>query len=137
MGGDAPLDDDRVDGTAPDHKDRPAMRPNPFIRFNRAAEAAGYPALLVEILFAMVIMVAGVALLAMMEAAWAFAWAMLSLVVAIAIISAAMMAALSDDEEPAAERAGARSTPAESEAVVPLPRREPASRQRPAERKAA
>jgi hypothetical protein len=114
------------------------MRPNAFIRFNRAAEAAGYPALLVETLFAMVIMVAAVALLAMMEAAWAFAWAMLSLVVAIAIISAAMMAALSDeDEEPAAERVAAESTSHEPETVVPLPQREPRGRQRPPDRKAA
>jgi hypothetical protein len=111
------------------------MRANPFIRFHRAAEAAGYPALLVETVFALAIVVAAVTLLAMMDAAWAFAMAMLSLVVAIAIISAAMMAALSDDEEPRAERA-ARPTSDEPEAVVPLPQREPAD-QRPAERKAA
>jgi hypothetical protein len=113
------------------------MRPNPFIRFHRAAEAAGYPALLVETVFALAIVVAAVALLAMVDAAWVFAMAMLSLGVAVGLMSAAMMAALSDDQEPAAERAGAQATPAKPEAVVPLPRREPASRQRSAERKAA
>lgn len=113
------------------------MRPNPFIRFNRAAEAAGYPALLVETVVALAIVVAGVTLLAMMGSAWAFAMAMLSLVLAIAIISAAMVAALSDDEEPAAKLTAARSTSAESEAVVPLPRRDAAGRHGPHERKAA
>jgi hypothetical protein len=114
------------------------MRPNPFIRFNRAAEAAGYSALLVETVFALAIVVSAVALLAMMGSAWAFAMAMLSLVVAVAIMSAAMMAALSDDdEEPAGERVAARSTSHEPEAVVPLPQREAAGRQHPTERKAA
>ena len=114
------------------------MRPNPFIRFNRAAEAAGYPALLFEAVLALAIMVAAVVLLALIEAAWALAWAMLSLVVAIAIISAAMMAAFSDeDEEPTAERGAARSTSQEPEAVVPLPQREPTGRQRPPDQKAA
>ena len=113
------------------------MRPKAVIRFNRTAEAAGYPALLVETLFAMVIMVAAIALLAMMEAAWAFAWVMLSLVVAIAIISAAMMAALSDDEEPAPEHVAAGSTSREPETVVPLPQRELPARQHPPDRKAA
>jgi hypothetical protein len=106
------------------------MRPNPFIRFNRAAEAAGYPALLVESVLALAIMVAAVALLALMEVAWALAWAMLGLVVAIAIISAAMLAALSDeDEEPAREHVAELAASPEPGAVVPLP--EPPHRQRP------
>jgi hypothetical protein len=126
-----------IGGRHTDHKERPAMRPNAVIRFNRAAEAAGYPALLVETLFAMVIMVAAVALLAMMEAAWALAMALLSLGVAVAIMSAAMMAALSDDEEPAAGRAAARSKSPKTQAVGPLSGREPASRHRPPDRKAA
>jgi hypothetical protein len=98
------------------------MRPNPFIRFSRVAEAAGYPALLVETVFALAIVVAAITLLAMMDAAWAFAMAILSLVVAVAIMSAAVMAALSDDEEPAARLGAAGSTSTKPEAVVPLRR---------------
>ena len=113
------------------------MRANPFVRFNRAAEAAGYPALLVVTGVCLAIVVAGVALLALMQAAWAFAMAILSLVIAVAILSAAMMAAFSDSEEPIARRAVARSSSHEWAAVVPLPRREAASSPGPPDRKAA
>ena len=110
------------------------MRPNPFIRFNRGAEKAGYPALLVVTVVCLAIVVAGVALLALIEAAWAFAVAILSLIAAIAILSAAMIAIFSDSDEPIARRTVARSSSQQRAAVVPL--RE-AGHKRPPDRKAA
>jgi membrane protein implicated in regulation of membrane protease activity len=86
------------------------MRPNPFIRINRAAETAGYPALLVVTVVCLAIVVAGVALLALVETPWAFAMAILSLIAAVAILSAAMMATLFDAEEPVARGAVTRSS---------------------------
>jgi len=114
------------------------MRSNPFIRFNRAAEAAGYPALLVVTVVCLAIVVAGVTLLALMQVAWTFVMAMLSLVIAVGILWAAMMASFSDSGEPAA-RHGVEGASSHERAtvVVPLPEREAASPPGPPGRKAA
>ena len=56
-----------------------AMRPNPFLRFHRAAEAADYPALLIVSLVALSVVLAGLLLLAMVGGVSAFAFAMLTL----------------------------------------------------------
>jgi membrane protein implicated in regulation of membrane protease activity len=112
------------------------MRPNPFIRFNRAAEAAGYPALLVVTVVCLAIVLAGVTLLALMQVTWAFVMAMLSLVIAVGILWAAMMASLSDPGEPAARHGVDGSSSHERATVVPLPEREAASAPGPPGRKA-
>jgi hypothetical protein len=106
-------------------KDGRLMRTNPFIRFNRAAEAAGYPALLVVTVVCLALVVAGVALLALIQAAWALAMALLSLVIAVTILAAAMMAAFSDSGESLARRGGTGSSSHDRAAVVPLSRRDP------------
>jgi hypothetical protein len=116
---------------------RLTMRTNPFLRFNRAAEAEGYPALLVVTVVCLAIVVAGITLLALMQAAWAFVMAMLSLVIAVGILAAAMMAAFSDSGEPLARRGVTGSSSHDRAAVVPLPEREAASAPDPPGRKAA
>jgi hypothetical protein len=108
-----------------------------FLRFHRAAEAAGYPALLVVTVVALAIIVSAIALLAIMKAAWALALALISLVAAIALMAGAIDAMFSDVEEPAVERAAARSTSTRSDAVLPLPRRGLGDVQRKPERRAA
>jgi len=82
------------------------MRGNPFLNFHRAAEAAGYPALLIVSLVCLGLVVAPVALLGLTEAGWVFAIALLSLIAAVAILAGAIDAAMSDYGEPAASRTG-------------------------------
>jgi hypothetical protein len=78
---------------------------NPFLDFHRAAEAAGYPALLVVSLVSLALVVFSIALLAIVQATWTFAIAILSLVAAIGIVAGAVLAAFSDGEESAVEPA--------------------------------
>ena len=78
------------------------MRTNPLLRFHRAAEAAGYPALLIVALVALTLVVATVMLLAMVGGVAAFALSMLSLVAAVGLVWAAIEAALSDADDPPA-----------------------------------
>ena len=77
-----------------------AMRPNPFLRFHRAAEAADYPALLIVSLMALAVVLSGFLLLAMVGGMAAFAFAMLTLVAGIALEAGGILAALADDEDP-------------------------------------
>jgi len=81
-----------------------AMRPNPFLRFHRVAEAADYPALLIVSLVALTVVLAGLLLLAMVGGAAAFAFSMLTLGIGVALEAGAILAALSDDEDPPAGR---------------------------------
>ncbi len=100
------------------------MRDKPFLRFQRTAEAAGFPALLIVSTVCLLTVVAAVALLALMPTAFAFAFVILNLVVAIAIMAAAIFAAIADVEDPETSAAAARAARLESTAVVPLaPRR--------------
>ena len=81
-----------------------AMRPNPFLRFHRAAEAAGYPALLIVSMVALAVVLAGLLLLGMVGGVSAFAFSMLTLATGVALEAGAILAALSDDEDPPAGR---------------------------------
>jgi hypothetical protein len=113
------------------------MRGNLLLNFHRAAEAAGYPALLIVSAVCLGLVVAPVALLGLTEAVWVLALALLSLIAAVAILAGAIDAAMSDYDEPAAGRTGAGAAgPSESEPVAPLRRRRP-SPQDEQDRKAA
>jgi hypothetical protein len=95
------------------------MRRIPLLDFQRAAEARGYPALLIVSMLCLGLVVASVGLLALTPAVWALALALVSVIVALAILAGAMDAAFSDRDEPARGRAGLpTATPEDSEAVV-------------------
>jgi hypothetical protein len=114
-----------------------AMRGNPFLNFHRAAEAAGYPALLIVSAVCLGLVVAPVALLGLTEADWVLALALLSLAAALAILAGAIDAAMSDYGEPPAGRTGVDAAASkEREPVAPLRRRRP-SPQGEQDRKAA
>jgi hypothetical protein len=100
-----------------------AMRGNPFLNFHRAAEASGYPALLIVSAVCLGLVVAAVALLALIPAGWVLALALLSMVVALVVLAGAMDASFSEGNEPPAERTGPRAAaPDERNRVAPLPR---------------
>ena len=102
------------------------MRGNPFLNFHRAAEAAGYPALLIVSAVCLGLVVAPVALLGLTGADWVLGLALLSLAAAVAILAAAIDAAMSDYGEPAAGRTGESvAAPHEREPVAPLRQRQP------------
>lgn len=98
------------------------MRRNPFHMFHRAAEAGGFPALLLVSLLSLSIMVAAIVLLAITQAAWTLAFSMLALAVAIAILSAGVEAAFSDAADPPAGQAGAPAPSPDHTPAVPLHR---------------
>ena len=113
------------------------MRPkNPFVLSHRAAEAAGYPALLLLTLVCLGVTVVAIALTGMIETVWALVWAVLTMIGAAAILTVGVYVAMADDEEPVGEETAARSSSPEPEAAVPL-RRAPAHQQQSAERRAA
>jgi hypothetical protein len=112
------------------------MRDQGFLRFHRAAEAAGYPAMLLVSMVSLTTVVVPVVLLALLQAAWTFVVAVLGLVAACAILAGAIWAALSDRDDADTGRANEQSSPA-LETPVPLPRREQGSSARPPGRKAA
>jgi hypothetical protein len=114
------------------------MRGNPFLDFHRAAEAAGYPALLIVSVFSLGLVVVPVALLGLTRAVWVLALALLSLIAAVAILAGALDAALSDYDGPAAGRPDVRAARAdEGEPTVPLARHRPTTGQAGQDRKAA
>lgn len=82
------------------------MRGNPFLNFHRSAEAAGYPALLIVSAACLALVVAPIALLALTQATWVLAFALLSLPAAVAILAGEIDAAFSDYGEPAAGPSG-------------------------------
>ena len=79
------------------------MRSNPLLTSLRAAEAAGYPALLIVSAACLGLVVAPVALLGLTDAGWVLGLALLYLIVAVAVLVGAVGAALSDDGEPDAK----------------------------------
>jgi hypothetical protein len=106
------------------------MRGNPFLNFHRAAEAAGYPALLIVSALCLGLVVAPIALLGLTEAGWVLGLALLSLMAAVAVLAGALTAAFSDYGEPVGARKDVNVTaPAERDPVAALPRRLPATRQ--------
>jgi hypothetical protein len=64
------------------------MRRNPFLDFQLTAERAGYPALLFVSLLCLALVIVPVALLALIQALWVLALAMLSLSGAVVILAA-------------------------------------------------
>ena len=76
------------------------LRPNPFLRFHRAAEAAAFPALLIVSLTALLVVLSGLLLLATVGGTAAFAVAMLTFGAGVALEAGGVLAALSDDEDP-------------------------------------
>ena len=124
---------------APRHTIMVDMPRNPFLDFHRAAEAAGYPALLIVTIVCLALVVLPVALLGLIEAGWVLALALLSLVVAVAILAGAVDAALSDADEPARARtsAGTAGASDDSDSVASLAARQTAARQARPDRQAA
>jgi nucleotide-binding universal stress UspA family protein len=100
----------RAPGSSAPASKKTAMRPHPFLRFHQGGEDAGYPALLLVSLVCLAMVVAGIVLVAITGTAWAFAWALLNLLGAIAILAAAILAALSDSDEASLEDVLGRSS---------------------------
>ena len=115
------------------------MPRNPFLDFHRAAEAAGYPALLIVSAACLGLVVAAVGLLGLTETGFVLALALLSLVAAVAILAGAIDAAMSDVDEPARARTSGAATaaPDASDSVVSLAPRPTAARQVEHDRQAA
>jgi hypothetical protein len=115
-----------------------AMRGNPFLNFQRAAEDAGYPALLIVSALCLGLVVAPIALLGLTQAIWVLGLALLSLIAAVAVLAGAMDAAFSDYGEPVGEPQKLDvAAPGERDPAAPLPRRLPANRQAGQDRRAA
>jgi hypothetical protein len=91
------------------------MRGNPLGNFHRAAEAAGYPALLIVAMACLGLVVAPVALLALTKAGWVLALALLSLALAVFILAGAIGAAFADANRSIAGRGTRASRPPCSE----------------------
>ena len=78
------------------------------------------------------------ALLGQTRAGWVLAPALLSMILVIAILAGAVDAAMSDYDEPVAGRPGAdAAADDERDPIVPLPRRDPATRGAGEDRRAA
>jgi hypothetical protein len=75
------------------------MRRNPFLDFQLTAERAGYPALLFVSLLCLALVIVPVALLALIQAVWVLALAMLSLSGAVVILAAGIGASFADGGE--------------------------------------
>ena len=76
------------------------MRRDPFLDFHRAAESAGYPAMLIVSIVALGIVVAPLVLLALTRAGWLLGVTLLGLIAAIALLAGEFTAAVSDGDEP-------------------------------------
>jgi hypothetical protein len=77
-----------------------SMQSDPFLDFHRTAEAGGYPAMLVVSVFALALVVAPVALLALTQAVWVLVLAVLSIFAALCLLAGAFGAALADADDP-------------------------------------
>ena len=98
------------------------MRRNPFLDFQLTAERAGFPALLIVSAVCLALVVVPVALLALTQAPWVLALALL--VRAIAGLTAGIRAAFAYGGEPDLKPPKAVVAPDERQEVVPLRRRE-------------
>ena len=83
------------------------MRRDHFLDFHRAAESAGYPAMLIVSVVALGVVVAPLALLALTGAGWLLGVTLLGLIAAIALLAGEFNAAVSDGDEPPRRRTGA------------------------------
>jgi hypothetical protein len=114
------------------------MQGNPFLNFHRSAEAAGYPALLIVSAVCLALVVVPIALLALTQATWVLAFALLSLVAAVAILAGEIDAAFSDYGEPAAGPSGVDAGATDAlKPITPRPREQCRSRPDEPVRKAA
>jgi hypothetical protein len=114
------------------------MRGNPFLKFHRTAEAAGYPALLIVSVVCLALVVTPVLLLGLTDAGWVLALALLNLIVAIGVLAGAVLAALSDvDERAAGPASRGIAASDERDSIVPMPRRHRTTRQASDDRRAA
>jgi hypothetical protein len=100
------------------------MRRHPFLDFQLTAERAGFPALLIVSAVCLALVVVPVALLALIQAPWVLALALLSLVGAIAGLTAGVGAAFADRGEPSLEPPETVAAPGGRQEVVPLRRSE-------------
>jgi hypothetical protein len=85
------------------------MQSDPFLDFHRTAESAGYRAMLIVSLFALGLVVAAVALLALTQAVWVLVIAVLSIFAALGLLAGAFGAALADGDKPPPPRQGTTS----------------------------
>jgi hypothetical protein len=99
------------------------MQSNGFLRFHRAAEAAGYPAMLIVSAWALAMVVALVSLLALTQAGWTLALAVLSIPAALGLVAGSINAALADGEYPEPSFPAAELGGTERETVVALKKR--------------
>jgi hypothetical protein len=83
------------------------MRRDPFLDFHRAAESAGYPALLIVSIVSLGAVVAPLVLLALTGAGWLLGVTVLGLIAAIALLAGEFNAAVSDGDAPPRRRVGA------------------------------
>ena len=114
------------------------MRGNPFLKFHRTAEAAGYPALLIVSVVCLALVVTPILLLGLTDAGWVLALALLNLIVAIGVLAGAVLAALSDVDESAARPSDRGvSSSDERDPIVPMPRRPRTTRHASDDRRAA
>jgi hypothetical protein len=77
------------------------MHRNSLVNFHRSAEAAGFPALLIVAMVSLALVVTPVALLGLTRAVWMLGVALLSIVLALAILAGAIEAAFGATDEPA------------------------------------
>jgi hypothetical protein len=87
-------------GASPAQREHRSMRSDPFLDFHQTAERAGYPALLIVSMFALGLVVAPVALLALTGAIWVLVIAVVSIFVALALLAGELGAAFADGDEP-------------------------------------
>ena len=98
---------------------------DPFLDFHRAAESAGYPALLIVSMVSLGAVVAPLVLLALTGAGWLLGVTVLGLIAAIALLAGEFNAAVSDGDEPPRRRVGA-ATRGPDEPIRNPPRRDAA-----------
>jgi hypothetical protein len=100
------------------------MRRDHFLDFHRAAESAGYPAMLIVSVVSLGAVVAPLVLLALTGAGWLLGVALLGLIAAVALLAGEFNAAVSDGDEPPRRRRGT-ATSADGDPVPNRSLREP------------
>ena len=99
------------------------MRRDHFLDFHRAAESAGYPAMLIVSVVSLGAVVAPLVLLALTGAGWLLGVTLLGLIAALALLAGEFNAAVSDGDEPPTRRTGA-ATSADGNSIPNPSRRE-------------
>jgi hypothetical protein len=112
------------------------MRRDHFLDFHRAAESAGYPALLIVSMVSLGAVVAPLVLLALTGEGWLLGVTLLGLIAAIALLAGEFNAAVSDGDEPPTRRMAA-TTQADGDRTLDPPRRDADTRPDGQDRRAA